>query len=81
MRLTNLHASTKTKDEMKGRLFLDVVIGESTAIFELLSSEDKTLLVGRDPFLVLDLRLYIVDGIARLHLKGDGLASDWERCQ
>ena len=29
-------------------LFLDVVVREGTTILELLSSEDETLLVGRD---------------------------------
>lgn len=33
---------------MKSALLLDVVIGESTAIFELLTREDKTLLIWRD---------------------------------
>ena len=58
---------------MKCRLFLDIVIRKGTAIFELLSSKDKTLLIRRNALLILDLGLYIVDGIARLHLKGDGL--------
>lgn len=44
----DLHASTKTEDKMEGRLLLNVVIGEGTAVLELLSSEDETLLVGRD---------------------------------
>ena len=61
---------------MKGRFLLDVVVGQGSAIFELLSSEDQTLLIGRNSFLVLDLALDIVDSIARFHLKGDGLASD-----
>jgi hypothetical protein len=29
---------------MKGRFFLDVVVGESAAIFQLLSGEDQSLL-------------------------------------
>ena len=33
---------------MKSRLLLDIVVGESTAILELFSSEDESLLVGRD---------------------------------
>jgi len=32
-------------------------------------------LVGRDALLVLDLRLDVVDGVRRLNLKGDRLAS------
>jgi len=61
---------------MEGRLLLDVVIGESTAILQLLAGEDKTLLVRRDSLLILDLRLNVVDGIAGLDLKSDGLAGE-----
>lgn len=53
---------------MKGGLLLDVVIGQGTAILELLASEDQTLLVRRDALLILDLRLHIVDGIGALDL-------------
>lgn len=63
---------------MEGRLLLDVVIGQGAAIFQLLSSKDQTLLVGRDTLLVLDLGFDIVDGVARLDLKGDGLAGNCE---
>ena len=61
---------------MESRLLLDVVVRQGTAILQLLSSEDQTLLVGRDALLILDLGLNIVDGIARLDLEGDGLAGD-----
>ena len=53
---------------------LNVVVGKSAAILELLSGEDQTLLVRGNSFLVLDLRLDIVDSIGGLDLKGDGLA-------
>lgn len=74
--LALLGAASEAKDEMEGRLFLDVVVGEGTAVFELLASEDQALLVGWDALLVLDFRLDIVDGIGRLHLKGDRLARE-----
>ena len=60
---------------MKGRFFLNVVVGQSTSILKLLSSEDETLLVGGNALLVLDLGLDVIDGIAGLNLKGDSLAS------
>lgn len=63
---------------MKGGLLLDVVIRKGTAVLELLSSENKTLLIRWDSLLVLNLALNVVDGIRRLHLKGDGLASHCE---
>ena len=38
---------------MKSGLFLDVVVGQSAAVLELLAGEDQALLVRRDAFLVL----------------------------
>lgn len=61
---------------MKRRFLLDVVVGEGTAVLQLLTSEDQTLLVGGNSLLILNLALNIVDGVARLDLQGDGLASD-----
>ena len=61
---------------MKGGFLLDVVVGKSAAILELLSSEDETLLVGRDTLLVLDLGLDVLDGVGGLDLEGDGLAGE-----
>ena len=59
---------------MKGALLLDVVVGEGAAVLELLAGEDQALLVRRDALLVLDLRLDVVDRVARLDLEGDRLA-------
>lgn len=61
---------------MESRFLLDVVVGKSSAVFELLSSKDQALLIRRNALLVLNLRLDVVDGIGRLDLKGDGLASE-----
>ena len=58
---------------MERGLLLDVVVREGAAILELLAGEDKTLLIRGDTLLVLDLLLDVVDGVRRLHLKGDGL--------
>jgi len=60
----DLHrTTTKTENKMQGGLFLDVVVGESPAIFQLLSSEDQSLLLRRDAFLVLDLGLDVGDRV------------------
>lgn len=61
---------------MESRLLLDVIVGEGAAVFELLASKDEALLVRGNAFLVLDLRLNIVDGIRRFDLQGDGLAGE-----
>ena len=61
---------------MEGGFLLDVVVGESAAILELLSGEDESLLVGRDALLVLDLGLHVVNGVRALNIEGDGLSSE-----
>ena len=72
----DLHTTTQTKNQMEGRLLLNVVVGKSTTIFQLLPSEDKALLVRGDSLLVLNLRLHVVDGIRRLHFQRDRLAGE-----
>jgi hypothetical protein len=72
----DLHATTEPEHQVEGGLLLDVVVGKGAAILELLAGKDEALLVWRDAFLVLDLRLDIVDGVRRLDLKCDGLASE-----
>ena len=61
---------------MEGGLLLDVVVREGPAVFELLTSEDKSLLVRGDALLVLDLVFHIVDGVRRLDLQSNRLSSD-----
>jgi len=72
----DLHTTTQTKDKVKSRLLLDVVVAQGAAVFELLASEDEALLIRRNALLVLDLALDVVDGVRRLNLKGDRLAGD-----
>ena len=72
--LALLGSTTQTKHQVQGRLLLDVVVGKSAAVFELLAGEDQALLVGWDALLVLDLGLDIVDCIGRFYLEGDRLA-------
>merc|ERR1711868_355352 len=60
---------------MQGALLLDVVVGEGSSIFQLLSSKDQSLLVWGDSFLILDLGLDILNGVRGLNLKSDCLAS------
>ena len=59
---------------MKGGLFLDVVVTQSAPVLKLLASEDKTLLVRRDAFLVLDLLLDVLDRVSWVDLQSDGLS-------
>jgi len=48
---------------MEGGLLLDVIIGQSATVLELLSGEDQTLLIRWDSLLVLNLGLDIIDGV------------------
>jgi len=61
---------------VESRLLLDVIVAQGATIFELLSGEDETLLVGRDALLVLDFGLDIVDGVGGLDFEGDSLSSE-----
>jgi hypothetical protein len=54
------------------------VVRKSPAVLELLSSEDQSLLVGRDALLVLDLGLDVVDRVRGLDLERDRLSGEAE---
>jgi len=72
----DLHTTSESEDEMESGLLLDVVVGEGSAVLELLSSEDESLLIWRDTFLVLDLGLDVLNGVSWLDIEGDGLTSE-----
>merc|ERR1711899_213879 len=71
----DLHSSSQSQHKMEGRFLLDVVVRKSSSILQLLASKDQPLLVWGDALLVLDLCLDILNGVRRLHLQSDGLAS------
>jgi len=48
---------------MESALLLDVVVGQSAAIFQLFTGEDQPLLIWGNSFLVLDLGLDILNGV------------------
>merc|ERR1711956_210368 len=66
----NLHTSTKPENQVKGTFLLDVIVGQSAAIFELLAGKNQSLLIWRNTFLILDLGLNIFNGVGSLNLKG-----------
>merc|ERR1719466_742671 len=77
----DLHATSETKNKMKGALFLDVVVRKCSSILQLLTSKDEPLLVWGNSFFVLDLCLHIFNGIRWFHLQsnsfsGEGLDKD-----
>merc|ERR1712048_871387 len=60
----DLHTTSESEHEMESGLLLDVVVRKSSAVLELLSSEDESLLIWWNTFLVLDLSLDIFNGVA-----------------
>ena len=70
-----LHASSQSENKVDCALLPDVVVRQSSHVFQPLASEDQSLLVGGDALLVLDLGLHVGDGVRGLHVKCDGLAS------
>jgi len=60
---------------MEGGFLLDVVVRKGSTVFQLLTGEDKSLLIGGDTFLVLDLGLDVFDGVTGFNIKSDGLTS------
>merc|ERR1711974_499723 len=71
----DLHASPESEHKVEGALLLDVVVGKSSSVLELLASEDQSLLIWGDSLLVLDLGLDVLNGVRGFDLQGDGLAS------
>lgn len=61
---------------MQRALLLDVVIAQRPTVFQLLASKDQTLLVRRDPFLVLNLGFHVVDCVRGFDFEGDRLAGE-----
>ena len=59
---------------MQSGLFLDVVVSQGVPISQLFPCKDQPLLV-RVGGALFDLGLGILDGVAGLHLQGDGLTS------
>ena len=55
--LSLLSATTQTEDEVKSRLLLNIVVAQGSAVFKLLSGENKALLVWRDTLLVYEVQV------------------------
>ena len=70
----DLHATAESEDQVKSGLLLNVVVGESSAVLQLLAGEDQSLLVRGDALLVLNLGLHVLDGVALLHIESNGFA-------
>jgi hypothetical protein len=72
----DLAATAETQHQVKRGFLLDVVVGQGAAVFELLTRKDQTLLIRRDAFLVLNLRLDVVNRVRGLDFERDGFARE-----
>merc|ERR1712188_314494 len=68
-------STSKPEDKVKRRLFLDVVVSKSSSVIKLFTGEDKSLLIWRDTFFILDFLLDVFNGIRRFNFKSDGFSS------
>lgn len=66
--LALLGSAPESQHKMEGAFLLDVVVGEGAPVLKLFAGEDQPLLIGRDPFFVLDLGFHILDGVRWLDL-------------
>lgn len=71
-----LDTSSKSEYEMKGRLLCNIVIGQCTTVLKLLARKNQTLLIRRNPLLVLNLALDSLNVITRFHVECNGLARE-----
>ena len=58
---------------MECGLLLDVIVRKGSAVLELLTGEDKSLLIGWDTLLVLDLGFHVLDGVRWFDVEGNSL--------
>jgi len=61
---------------MQRRLFLDIVVRERATVLKLLPCKNESLLIWRDPFLVLDASFDVFDRICWLDLQCDRLTRE-----
>lgn len=68
--------ATKAEYEVKCRLLLNIIVGERATVLELLPSEDKSLLIGGNTFLVLYLCLDVIYRITWFDFQSDCFSSE-----
>jgi hypothetical protein len=67
-------STAKSKHQVQGRVSLNVVVGQSIAIFELFTGKNEALLIWRNAFFVLNFILDVFNSVAKLNLKIKSLA-------
>ena len=61
---------------MQSALFIYIIVGQTSAILQLLTGKDEPLLFWWDPFFVLNLRFDSFNGIARFDVQCDRFSSE-----
>lgn len=69
----DLHPTAQPQHQVKRRLLLDIIIHQRPPVLKLLASQYQLLLVRRDPLLIQDLQLNVINRIRALRLKGGSL--------
>lgn len=67
----DLLASSESENEVDGVLLLQVVVCDSAPVLQLFACEDKSLLVGGNSFLLVDLCLEVLDRVGWFDIKSD----------
>jgi len=67
--------TSKPEDHVDCAFLCNVVIGETAIVLKLLACKDKSLLIGWNSLLVLDLLLHLVDRASKLQIKSDSFSS------
>jgi hypothetical protein len=60
------YPTTQPENKMQSTLLLDIIIRKRTSILKLLPSKNQTLLIRRNPLLILNLALDIVDSTSKV---------------
>jgi hypothetical protein len=60
---------------VKGRFLLNIVVREGSSVFQLFSCKNKSLLIGGNSFLILDLGFNVFNGIRGFDFQSDSLSS------
>merc|ERR1719411_1970057 len=73
----NLHRTTsQSQHQVQGAFLLNVVVAQRSTILQLLSSKNEPLLLRWDTFFILNLGLYILNGIIWFDIQSDGLSRE-----
>ena len=71
----DLHATMKSEKQVKSRIYPNIVVTQTTAIFQLLPVKDKTLLILRDSFFALNCCFHYLNDVCRFHFQTGRLFS------